>query len=356
MASFMQRNLDFLKDKVGDKEISRELIGSNLKLRKHDNIVIKDFQNAQYYGTVSVGTPPQSFSVIYDTGSSNLWIPGTTCTQCSGKNVLDTSKDSTFIAYKNPFYIRYGSGPVAGKFASDTVSIGVISVSEQKIGVVDEVTGLGNLYSVGRFDGILGLGFSTLSLGGVPTVLDNAIQNGLIDEPIFAFYLGDNEDGELTIGGVDTARYTGEFHNVKLLVATYWEIEMGFIKVGDNTIASQTTAIVDSGTSLVTGPSELIDSIAEFVGATKFFNSYYLSCNSAKNIPDITINIDGRDYILTGEDVVLSAGNGSCILAFQGLDMNSLTAPKWILGDVFMRKYYVKFDLGKKEVGFATLA
>lgn len=351
---FLQENFD-VPEEENEEISSRELTGSYLRLNKHENIVIKDYMNAQYYGIIAVGTPKKEFRVIFDTGSSNLWVPGSHCSKCSMKNVLDTTKDTSFIGYKNTFYIKYGSGPVLGKFASDTVLIGDIVVPNQKFGVVTGVQGLGRMYTLGKFDGILGLGFSSLSLGKVPTVLDNAIKHNLLDEPVFSFYLGDEQEGELTIGGVDESRYVGDFHNVKLLSATYWEIELGYLKVGDQKVASQTTAIVDSGTSLITGPSKTVEKIAELVGARKFGTQYVLDCNKASDIPDITLNIGGKDFTLKGEDIIMKAGDHLCMLSISALDLSGATAPKFILGDIFMRKYYVKFDLEKKEVGFATL-
>ena len=61
---------------------------------------------------------------------------------------------------------------------------------------------------MGQFDGILGLGFEGLALGGATTVFKNAIDQGKVSQPMFAFKLGDNADGELTFGGY------GKFLNI----------------------------------------------------------------------------------------------------------------------------------------------
>lgn len=270
------------------------------------------------------------------------------------KNKFDEVSSSSFKGSENIFAIHYGSGPVSGKFAEDTVSVQGITVPEQKLGVISNARGLGAAYSMGKFDGIFGLGFSSLSIGGVPTVLDNAIKKNLLDKPIFGFYLGDFSDGELTLGGVNEARYTGDFHKVKLLSASYWEITLDSVDAGSN-IVKGTTAIIDSGTSLITGPSKEIRKLAKSVGAKKLITGQYvIDCDKTDSMPDVSFTIDGKVYSLTGKDTVMKSGN-TCLFAFMSLDMKGDTTPKWILGDVFMRKYYTMFDLENQEVGFAEL-
>ena len=335
---------------------------SNIVLH-HDqpeNVIIRDFQNAQYYGNVKIGTPAQTFRVIYDTGSSNLWVPKQGCQHCGSKwlgqkDKFEPLSSSTFVEDGSDFNIQYGSGPVSGKFGQDDVILAEdIKVVDQKLGLIDDAGGLGIAYLMGKFDGILGLGFDTISISGVKTPLQNAFEQGTIENNVFAFFLGDNEDGELTIGGVDESRYVGDFHKVDLLEATYWEIKLDAVKVGDNEVAAETTAIVDSGTSFITGPRREVTKLAKSVGAKKMITGQYtVDCDSLQSMPDVTFQIDGKDYTFEGKDVVLASG-GSCILAVMALDIP--TGPKWILGDVFMRKRYTMFDMENKQVGFAELA
>jgi len=173
-----------------------------------ENIIIKDYSNAQYYGEVMIGTPPQKFTVIFDTGSSNLWVPKTKCKNCGywfihgGKSKYDESKSSSFKKDGSDFKIQYGSGSVKGFFSRDEITLAKdIVVKDQKFAEVANAGGLGVGYVMGQFDGILGLGFEKLSLGGANTVFKNAIDQKVVSQPVFSFALGDNKDGELTLGG-----------------------------------------------------------------------------------------------------------------------------------------------------------
>merc|ERR1719160_1893731 len=140
------------------------------------SIVINDYQDAQYYGDIQVGTPGQTMSMIYDTGSSNLWVPNTKKLLSSHK-VYTHSKSSTYIANGTTFSILYGSGPVSGFYSEDTATIGGNALPSYTFAEVNNTKGLGLGYAVGKVD-------------GVKTPVRALVDNKVLDENIFAFYLG----------------------------------------------------------------------------------------------------------------------------------------------------------------------
>lgn len=329
---------------------------------KSENIIIKDYSNAQYYGEVKIGTPAQTFTVVFDTGSSNLWVPKVQCQNCGywfihgGKSKFDKAKSSTYQADGSDFHIEYGSGDVQGYFSVDTVTLADdIVVKNQKFAEVQNAGGLGIGYIMGKFDGILGLGFEGLSLGGATTVFKNAIDQGLVNQPVFAFDLGDEMDGELTIGGYDDSKFKGEITWVPLSEPKYWQVAIDSIKLGDYS-STVTSGIVDSGTSLITGPSSEVMKIAMSVGAMpNLLGQYSIDCAKVPNIPSLEFTMHGKTFTVPGKDLVIES-SGMCVFAMMGMDIpdkDGEKMPKWILGDVFMRKYYTIFDYAQERVGLA---
>lgn len=331
------------------------------RLQGGENEPIKDYANAQYFGSISLGSPPQSFQVIFDTGSSNLWVPKVGCKHCGNpffgrKHKYDHQKSDSYAQDGADFEITYGSGSVTGFWSNDSITLADdLTVTGQRFAEVADAGGLGLAYALGKFDGILGLGFSSISIDNTPTVFENAIKQNVVTQPIFSFYLGDNAPGELTFGGYDPAKFEGDLQFVKLDAATYWQIVLDGVSAGDSYKAKSDTpitAIVDSGTSLLTGPKAEISKLAAAVGATaNIMGEYTIDCTKVDDLPDVVFTIGGNDFSIPGKDAVIKAQN-TCLFAFMGMDFPN-GGPQWILGDVFMRQYYTVFNYNDKTVGFA---
>jgi hypothetical protein len=317
-----------------------------------DPVVIENFQDAAYYGPISVGTPPQHFNVIYDTGSSNLWVPSSSCTNCgSSKSRYYSSKSSTYKKNGTIFDILYGSGPVSGFESQDSVEVGSITVPNYIFAEVQDVSGLGQSYSGSPFDGICGLAFQKISQNGVPPVFVSMANEGLIAEPVFAFYLTGTPGtaGELDFGGADTNHYSGSLQYVPLAYADYWRIALNGINIGGTQInTGASTGIIDSGTSLIVGTTVGVSNFAKAMGATYNSNGFYMMKSCSQTTPSAKIQFNGFTAELTPQDMKLQITSSTCALAIEPSD-----EPLWIFGDVLMRKYYTVFDYGKKRIGFA---
>jgi hypothetical protein len=328
-------------------------IGSRFDPGKKSFINIDDFMNAQFYGDISVGNPPQTVSVIFDTGSSNLWVPNKKPLFTRHK-VYKHEKSTTYGKNGTIFKIEYGSGPVSGFFSRDDVKLGTLGLKHYNFAEVDNVKGLGPAYYIGKFDGILGLGFDSIVVGGGPSPFGALVASNQLEKPEFAFYLGNMEEGELVLGGTDPEHYEGTFTIVPLIALTYWEVALGGVSVGKEKIPGGTArAIVDSGTSLLAGPVNEVRRIAQLLGATPLIaGEWAIDCAKVKTAPSLIFRLGDADFVLDPVDYVLDT-QGICLLGMMGINIPPPNGPLWILGDVFMRKYYTVFDWGNKQLRIA---
>ncbi|CAI7601845.1 unnamed protein product [Penicillium crustosum] len=323
----------------------------------HD-VLVDNFLNAQYFSEISIGTPPQTFKVVLDTGSSNLWVPSSQCSSiaCFLHSKYDSSSSSTYQKNGTEFEIRYGSGSLSGFVSKDTLQIGDLKVEGQDFAEATNEPGLA--FAFGRFDGILGLGYDTISVNKMVPPFYHMINQKLVDEPVFAFYLGDaNKDGDnsvATFGGIDESHYTGELIKIPLRRKAYWEVELNSIALGNNVAELENTGVIlDTGTSLIALPSTMAELLNKEIGATKGFTGQYsVECDKRDSLPDLTFTLGGHKFTIGPHDYILEV-QGSCISSFMGMDFPEPVGPLAILGDAFLRRWYSVYDVGNNAVGLA---
>ncbi|KAM0751113.1 endopeptidase [Meredithblackwellia eburnea MCA 4105] len=319
-------------------------------------VPLTNYLNAQYFSEITLGTPPQSFKVILDTGSSNLWVPSTRCSSiaCFLHAKYDAKASSTYKANGTEFKIQYGTGSLEGVISNDVMTIGDLEIKGQDFAESTVEPGL--TFAFGKFDGILGLAYDTISVQHVVPPFYQMVAQGLLDEPKFAFWLGsDPEQGEAVFGGVDSSHYSGKIDYVPVRRKGYWEVELESVKFGKEVLELENTgAAIDTGTSLIALPTDVAEIINKEIGAKKSWNGQYtVECDTVSSLPPLTFTFGGKPYELAAEDYILSV-QGTCISSFTGLDIPAPLGPIWIIGDVFLRKYYTVYDLGNNAVGFAT--
>ena len=231
--------------------------------------------------------------------------------------------------------------------------VGDLAVDDMVFAEIDNVKGLGLAFSIGKFDGILGLGWPAISVDGIKPVFTQLVESGALDENVFAFYLPSDptQKGELSLGGVDKTKYTGDIAWVPLSAETYWQINMDDgLTINGKAVSDVTAAIVDSGTSLLAGPTAAVKALAETLGAKPLIHGEYtIDCATIPTLPDIVVTIAGKAYPIPAEFYIINSGS-ICLMGVVGLDTPS---PLWILGDVFMRDYYTIFDYEQKRIGIA---
>ena len=320
------------------------------------SLPLTNYANAQYFADISLGTPPQVFKVILDTGSSNLWVPSEKCSSiaCYLHSRYASEDSSSYKVNDTDFSITYGSGSVSGKLSEDVLSLGGLIIENQVFGEATSEPGL--TFAFGKFDGILGLGYDSISVQHTVPPIYNAIEQGLLDEPKFAFHLaydGEDNGGTATFGGVDESLFKGDITYLPVRRKAYWEVKFDALALGNEKTDLNIGAVIDTGTSLITLPSDLAEILNMEIGAEKSWSGQYtIDCAKREVLPNLTFTFDGYDFEITPYDYILDLG-GSCISTITAMDIPEPAGPLAIIGDAFLRKFYSVYDLGNDAVGLA---
>ncbi|KXS13474.1 acid protease [Gonapodya prolifera JEL478] len=374
--------------------------------KRQASLTLIDEQDASYYGSISIGTPPQPFLVVFDTGSSNLWVFGAGCSNTSSASVCykhriftATSSSSyggvtvpvlqgnTYVQ-SNQITLPYGSGTVYATTGQDSISVAGLPLTNVVFGQVAQAANAASTatFQALGFDGLLGLGYDSIAKGNITSPFSLMINEGLVPEPMFSFYLNTTlvgntitqfnyNGGILTFGGV-YAPLVGKKGIVwnRVIRKAYWEISMQKVALGNTTVydpavaTATQTGVIDTGTSFIVAPSAAMRTIASSLGATPVSGSlgsgsslansgiYTVDCNVAASMPDLKITFENVLLTVEGVDLVLadgSSGRTVCYLTIQdgGTDLGNM----WIFGDVLLRNYYTVFNRGNDTVGFAQI-
>ena len=332
--------------------------------------------NKMWYGTITVGTPPQNFTVDFDTGSSDLFLPGPVCTtSCEGHHAYQPAKSSTARSMPGTFSSAFGdSSKVAGMKYSDTVGIAGLTVSSlflypflnifliHSLQAPEQVIGTASSYSTGfaanRFaaDGLLGMAFSSIAETRANPVFQTLVAHNQTTSGAFAFKLAEN-DSELTLGGVNSALYKGEFAWTNVTKEAYWQVELEAMAVNNITSSLGHAAIIDTGTTLLIADGDTVArTYASVPGARPAPEVagpgfYVFPCDST---PSVSLSFGGRAFEISKETFNLGPifdGSKECVGGLVAQD-----SPFWIVGDIFLREVYTVFNYDTKQVGFADLA
>ncbi|KAI0356590.1 protease [Trametes cingulata] len=329
-------------------------------LQKRQKVrLIDEDDDSEWAGTISIGTPPVAFLVDFDTGSSDLWVPSSSCDKCGLHQTYDPSLSSTAASRNGTFEIEYGDGSSAsGPIFTDTVTVGGKNVTGQYFSAVMSES---SEFTSDPVDGLLGLAFPAISnLGENPFFL-NAFAQKRLPHNMFAMRLASSGNySELYLGGTHDSLYDGdiEYHNLSSANG-FWQIGGAEVLVHGSSVFSNFQTVIDSGTTIMYGPPDAVKDVYAAVNGSRLYdktNGYYsYPCDTP---PTIAFSWGGKSWPISAANLNLgltAEGSDECVGSLAGQDVG-LGRDVWLLGDSFMKNVYTVFSFEDNAVGFAALS
>ncbi|PWZ02381.1 acid protease [Testicularia cyperi] len=317
-----------------------------------------------YVATIQIGSQDTSFRMLIDSGSADTWVPSSSCADCgSTHQKLGRDVSSTFVASNTPFSIQYGTGSVSGNLATDDLEIAGLDLTNYTFAVTTEESSDFSDPTV-PFDGLMGLAKSELSNAGQPTPIDALYAEDKVQAPVMGYHLGrvadGYNDGEVTFGGVDAAKYQGSLTEIpNVSDSGFWEAAIDAINVGGDDLGlSGRTAILDTGTTLIVAPESDADAIHAAIpgSAADGQGGYTIPCTTSAQVTftfgGTAFPIDTRDLLFLPLDE--NDLTGDCVSAISAGDVGQRN--QWLLGATFLKNVYFATNSQADAIGLGMLA
>ncbi|PYH91720.1 aspergillopepsin A-like aspartic endopeptidase [Aspergillus ellipticus CBS 707.79] len=319
--------------------------------------------DAEFVSPVVIGG--QKIVMTFDTGSSDFWVLDTNLQKTlQGHTEYSPSNSSTFKEMSGySFNVSYGdSSYAAGPVGTDVVNIGGAIVKNQAIGVPTEVSE--SFIEDTNSNGLVGMGFSSIN-SIEPKAQDTFFANVAsdLDIPVMTASLKSDGVGEYGFGMIDKSKYTGGIANISVDSSNgYWQFDTPKYAVGGGEvkdIGSTNTSIADTGTSLMLIDDDAVKDYYASVPNSVYVDSvggYIYPCNTT--LPSFSIAL-GSESLATVPGNLLNfskVGTNTTTgqpLCYGGIQSNSGTSLQ-ILGDTFLKAFYVIFDMRGPSLGVAA--
>jgi len=321
---------------------------SGLNTRSEETL--KVVHKTAYWGQMTLGTPPQQFKVIFDTGSGNLIVPDSSCSVpgCAPHHKYNHQASSSSAAVTNEknegsSTITFGTGQVEGNFYKDNLCMGDSLCFDANFIAADKMST--EPFQEIPFDGIMGLGFKDLSMGNGFNIVDDLESKAAQ----FSFFVSDDDDSEVTFGGYDSDRLASDIVWAPVRVQSWWQVAIDDITFNNqrkNLCDGACQVAVDTGTSMLAGPSDLVDKLSDMVGAKDDCSNFDSLPKLGFQIGDTVLNLKPADY--------MDRSPSGCSFSLMALDVPPPKGPVFIFGDPFLRRFVTIYDRSKPAVGFAV--
>eukprot|EP00434_Breviolum_minutum_P038053 symbB.v1.2.033750.t1/scaffold4237.1/size42635/3 len=246
-----------------------------------------------------------SIRVIFDTGSGNLILPTTSCrSEGCARHKKYNPKDSSSASEvtnengEGSTEITFGTGSITGDFYEDRFCIADSLCS--KVRFIGSVEQSASPFASTPFDGILGLGFKDLSMGHSFNILDDMYGTGALPAGLFSVFLTEDGSSEITFGGYRSELLASEVVWAPVTHESYWQVavsDITFNNVESGLCGDGCQVAVDTGTSMLAGPSSLVSSLQAKVAPEADCSNYDSLPNIGFKIGNKILNLKPEDYM-----------------------------------------------------------